>query len=82
MNQFEHIRREIFNLTQAEFARICGVTQATVSRWENGSLAPGHVEMTAIRAEAATRGIPWDDAVFFGTAVEDMSEQRPLGGEA
>jgi len=64
MNALKHIRKNIFAVTQAEFAAVAGVTQATVSRWENG-VAPSLEEMQAIRSAAAERGIAWSDALFF-----------------
>lgn len=60
----KHIRTKIFEVTQAEFAALAGVAQATVSRWENG-VAPSRDEMQAIRQAAFERSIQWDDAVFF-----------------
>ncbi len=64
MNALRHIRKNVFAVTQAEFAVVAGVTQATVSRWENG-VAPSLEEMQAIRSAAAERGIEWSDALFF-----------------
>lgn len=64
MSAIRHIRREIFKVTQAEFAALAGVTQASVSRWETGT-APSLDDMHAIRAAAADRGIEWRDEWFF-----------------
>lgn len=64
MNALKHIRKNVFAVTQAEFAVVAGVTQATVSRWENG-VAPSLEEMQAIRSAASDRGIDWNDALFF-----------------
>ncbi|WP_168286498.1 helix-turn-helix domain-containing protein [Rhizobium laguerreae] len=66
MNALKHIRKNIFKVTQAEFSVIAGVTQATVSRWENG-VAPSLDEMMAIRAAAEARKIKWNDRLFFET---------------
>jgi DNA-binding transcriptional regulator YiaG len=66
MNALKHIRKNVFKLTQAEFSAIAGVTQATVSRWENG-VAPSLDEMKAIRAAAEARKIKWNDRLFFET---------------
>lgn len=65
MSPIERIRREVFGVTQAVFAGIAGVSQATVSKWENGELEPGRDNMGLIRAEAAKRKIDWDDRWFF-----------------
>ncbi|QNQ39384.1 helix-turn-helix domain-containing protein [Brucella intermedia] len=64
MNTLRHIRKNVFKLTQAEFSALAGVTQATISRWENG-VAPSLDEMKAIRAAASDRKLRWDDAWFF-----------------
>lgn len=64
MNALKHIRKNVFAVTQSEFAAVAGVTQATVSRWENG-VAPSLEEMQAIRSAASERGIAWNDALFF-----------------
>lgn len=68
MSAIRHIRREVFKATQAEFAALAGVTQASVSRWEaGGGGSPSLDEMQAIRKAAADRGILWNDAWFFET---------------
>lgn len=64
MNAIRHIRKNVFQVSQAEFAQLAGVTQGSVSRWENG-VAPSLDEMQAIRAAAASRDIAWDDSLFF-----------------
>lgn len=64
MNALKNIRKNVFKVTQSEFSVVAGVTQATVSRWENG-VAPSLDEMRAIREAAASRGIAWDDSFFF-----------------
>ncbi len=64
MSAIRHIRREVFKATQAEFAVLAGVTQASVSRWEAG-VSPSLDEMQAIRRAAAERELAWDDAWFF-----------------
>ncbi|WP_205910743.1 helix-turn-helix domain-containing protein [Rhizobium sp. MHM7A] len=69
MNAMKHIRKNVFRVTQAEFAVVAGVTQATVSRWENG-VAPSLEEMQAIRSAASAREIDWNDALFFDDPAE------------
>lgn len=64
MNAIRHIRTEVFQLNQADFAAVAGVKQSTVSRWENGG-EPSLEEMRAIRLAAVTQGIDWDDSWFF-----------------
>lgn len=65
MSAIKHIRNAIFGLSQAEFATIADVSQATISRWEAGEFEPGLNEMRRIRNEAIARGLDWDDGAFF-----------------
>lgn len=65
MGMIRHIRKDLFKVTQVEFGEIAGVTQATVSRWEDGILAPDLNELERIRASAIARGLIWDDRMFF-----------------
>lgn len=76
MNAIRHIRREIFKVTQAEFAALAGVTQASVSRWETGT-APSLDDMQSIRRAAADRGIEWQDEWFFEPFASDRSCETP-----
>lgn len=64
MNPLRHIRKNVFGVTQAKFAALVGVTQATVSRWENG-ISLDLTDMQAIRRAALARDLPWEDAWFF-----------------
>jgi transcriptional regulator with XRE-family HTH domain len=63
----EHIRRHVFQLSQAAFAEIAGVTQPTVSRWEAGEWEPNRDDLERIRQAAIESGKPWSDAWFFET---------------
>lgn len=65
MTPLEHIRKNLFDVSQSAFGEIAGTTQATVSRWEKQELEPGRAEMANIRSEAIRRGIAWDDRLFF-----------------
>lgn len=65
MNPLFYIRKKLFDVSQSAFSEIAGTTQATVSRWEAGELEPGRDEMSRIRDEAAKRGLPWNDCMFF-----------------
>jgi DNA-binding transcriptional regulator YiaG len=65
MDPIVYIRKNLFRVTQDEFAAIARTTQATVSRWESGRLHPDRGEMELIRSEAGERGIPWNDRWFF-----------------
>lgn len=65
MTPLLHIRKIVLKLTQEEMATLTGARQATVSRWETGSLEPDREQMGAIRSKAASQGIDWDDRWFF-----------------
>lgn len=65
MNAIHRIRKLVLNITQNELAEIAGVSQATVSRWENGSLEPDRDQLSLIRQSAIQRNIKWDDSLFF-----------------
>lgn len=67
MTPMAYIRREKLKLTQVGMARVAGVTQATVSRWEQecGGLEPDRKAMDAIRTYASEHGIEWHDRWFF-----------------
>ena len=61
-------------MTQAPFAAVAGVSQPTVSRWEEDSLPgsqPDREEMERIRSAAIKRGLPWSDSWFFQTFPDD-----------
>jgi transcriptional regulator with XRE-family HTH domain len=75
MNAVEYIRTRIFQLKQAPFAEVAGVSQPTVSRWERepGS-EPNRDEMERIRSAAISRRLPWDDSWFFQTFPDDEAE--------
>lgn len=74
MGAIEHIRKAVLGVTQADLGAIVGVTQATVSRWENGEGAPSLDEMARIRTAAKARGIDWDDAWFFAGSTCDEAD--------
>lgn len=79
MNAVEHIRKRVFKLKQAPFAALAGVSQPTVSRWEEDSLPgsqPSRDEMDRIRSAAHERGLPWDDSWFFQTFPDEPAEQE------
>lgn len=73
MNPIEHIRKNVFGMTQKEFADAIGVAQPSVSRWERG-VPFAHPEMKAIRSVARERGLEWDDRWFFETPASQTSE--------
>lgn len=75
MSPIKHIRKNLFDVSQAVFGEIAGTTQASVSRWETGELHPSHVEMSRIRDEAARRGLAWDDRWFFESPSPDLPEK-------
>jgi len=71
MSALRRIRKDVLSISQAELASIARVSQGTVSKWESGELDPSLEEMSRIRAEAISRGLDWDDGLFF-TAAETV----------
>lgn len=79
MNAVEHIRKRIFKLKQAPFAAVAGVSQPTVSRWEQDNLPgsqPTRAEMDRIRSAALDQGLDWDDSWFFQTFPDDKTAEE------
>jgi predicted transcriptional regulator len=76
MLAIQNIRKNVLAVTQSDLARICSVSQGTVSKWERGELAPDLAAMRAIRDEAGRRGVEWDDGLFFAdqTAPSTLPE--------
>ncbi|WP_064712118.1 helix-turn-helix domain-containing protein [Rhizobium bangladeshense] len=60
MKPIEFIRTHVFKQTQAAFARLAGVSQSTVSKWEAGVLAPSQEEMVRIRSAAIRLALGWE----------------------
>ncbi|AZN71988.1 XRE family transcriptional regulator [Georhizobium profundi] len=65
INPILHVRTSVLNLTQAALAELTGTKQATVSRWERGELYPDLRHLARIRQEIRSRGLAWDDSIFF-----------------
>jgi transcriptional regulator with XRE-family HTH domain len=65
MNPIQHIRKNVLGVSQADLAKVAGVSQGTVSKWENGELKPDLDELGRIRDEAHRRGLEWNDGWFF-----------------
>ena len=78
MNAVKHIRERVFKLTQAPFAALAGVSQPTVSRWEeadNLGSEPTREQMARIRSAAIERGLEWNDSWFFQTFPDDAEQE-------
>jgi len=66
MTPIENIRKNVFGeSSQVAFGEIVGVSQGTVSRWEQGEFMPDGENMARIRSAARDRGLNWDDRWFF-----------------
>jgi DNA-binding transcriptional regulator YiaG len=75
MSNIAHIRTKVFGMTQEAFARMAGVSQATVSRWETGELTPSLESLQRIRSVAKAKKKRWSDKWFFEV-------HGPANGEA
>ncbi|WP_425292027.1 helix-turn-helix domain-containing protein [Brucella anthropi] len=73
MRQIFFLRHKIFKANQAEFARMAQVSQATVSRWENGEGSPSLENIIALRQAAARNGIAWDHEWLFSAPSDEVS---------
>lgn len=68
-----HIRTKVLGCsTQEAFAKLIGVQQSTVSRWENG-MEPDRASLSRIREVAIERGVQWDDRWFFEVPQESAA---------
>ncbi|WP_370881077.1 helix-turn-helix domain-containing protein [Rhizobium mesoamericanum] len=64
MRPIEFIRTQVFKQPQSAFARLAGVSQGTVSKWEAGKLAPSQEEMNRIRSAAIRLAMEWKDEAW------------------
>ena len=76
MLPIEHIRKNVFDMSQAAFAEVAGVSQPTVSRWEKGEWEPNRDDLERIRRAAITAGKAWKDSMFF--EAPDGERQRSV----
>lgn len=76
MSTIKFIRKSVFGVRQDEFAKIAGVHQGTVSKWENESLSPDYNSLKLIRLEAKGRGLEWDDSLFFELPDGSLQERN------
>lgn len=74
MNAIKTIRKDVLHLTLRELAEILGVSQGTVSKWENGQHGPTVEHLAKVRAYAQRSGIAWSDSWFFGDPVTGGDE--------
>jgi transcriptional regulator with XRE-family HTH domain len=72
MNAIAHIRLNVLGYRQAAFAEVAGVSQPTVSRWEDARFPdePSHRNLARIREHVLSLGLPWDDAWFFDVPAQ------------
>lgn len=69
MTPLRQIRKHVLGLNVQEMAAVVGVSQGTISKWENDQHGPSLDHLMLIRAHAARRGIDWSDGWFFGDPV-------------
>jgi transcriptional regulator with XRE-family HTH domain len=65
MSPLFHIRRDVLCISQVEMGEIVGASQATISRWEAGTLEPDRAQLARIRREVKRRKLKWKDAWLF-----------------
>lgn len=65
----KHIRKSVFQMSQADFAALIGRTQPTVSRWEKG-VSPTLDDIRAIKQAAKNNRIRLSEKLFFETPKE------------
>ena len=71
MNALRSIRKDVFRITQHEFAALARVSQSAVSRWESG-VVPSLDEVRLIRQAAACRGVVAEvDKILFDDPAEE-----------
>lgn len=81
MHPIKSIRKNVFGINQAEFASLMGVSQPTLSRWENGE-EDFISRLMRIRSEASVRGIEWKDTWFFEPPAEPLRLADCAAGSA
>ncbi len=59
------LRTKVLKLSQAELAKIVGLDQSRIARWENGTLAPSLPHLAVIRRYAKKHVPGWRDEFFF-----------------
>ncbi|WP_293862338.1 helix-turn-helix domain-containing protein [uncultured Alsobacter sp.] len=74
MSPIKNIRVNLFKLTQPEFARVIGVDQGTVSRWERG-MDPTLGQALKIKEAALARGLEWDSDLLFQVAPDNQAAE-------
>jgi transcriptional regulator with XRE-family HTH domain len=60
-----YVRKHVFDVTQAELARIGQVSRSRVSRYESGREAPPYAFLEKLRDEAKKRKITLSAEWFF-----------------
>lgn len=71
------IRTKVFGCeSQQAYADLIGVSQASVSRWEQCGRVPGH-RQGRIREKAHELSLTWDDRYFF-EVPKDQDQSPPI----
>lgn len=76
INAYIKNRRKELRLTQAEVAKACGVSEATVSRWESGDIA--NMSRSKIQALANILRVSPVTLINFGENVGPMPAASPI----
>ena len=76
INAYIKNRRKELRLTQAEVAKACGVSEATVSRWESGDIA--NMSRSKIQALANILRVSPVTLINFGENAGPMPAASPI----
>lgn len=76
INAFIKNRRKELRLTQAEVAKVCNVSEATVSRWESGDIA--NMSRSKIQALASILRISPVTLINNGEGNKEMPAATPI----
>lgn len=76
INAFIKNRRKELRLTQAEVAKACNVSEATVSRWESGDIA--NMSRSKIQALATVLRISPVTLINYGEGNKEMPSDSPI----
>lgn len=66
----ENIRKNVLKVSHVQLAAITESSERDIFDWEVGRQNPGAEEMRRIRDYAISKGLAWDDTLFFEVPAE------------